>query len=110
MSKSSSPFSTSYISDSYLSSLSDPTDFSQKSLQLFDTIPRCPICKDFFNTPKIGECGHTYCSFCILKSLAVERNCPVCKKNLSDHQLLKCVTTEEIVNGWNNIRYVSLNH
>ncbi|CAI2169040.1 102_t:CDS:2 [Funneliformis geosporum] len=101
---SSSSVTTSYISDSYLSSMTDPTDFPQKSLRLLDTISRCPICKEFFNTPKIGDCGHTYCSFCILRSLAIERNCPVCKKNLSDHQLLKCVTTEKIVDSWKNIR------
>ncbi|RIA85217.1 hypothetical protein C1645_831106 [Glomus cerebriforme] len=96
--------STSYISDSCLSSISDPTDFSQKSLRSLDTITRCPICKEFFKTPTIGECGHVYCSFCILKTLAIERNCPVCKKKLSDHQLFKSVTTEKIVNCWENVR------
>ncbi|CAG8464766.1 6433_t:CDS:2 [Funneliformis caledonium] len=99
---SSSSVVTSYISD--LSSMTDPTDFPQQSLRLLDTISRCPICKEFFNTPKIGDCGHTYCSFCILRSLAIERNCAVCKKILSDHQLLKCVTTEKIVDSWKNIR------
>src|SRR6266536_2272973 len=95
-----SSMSTSYISDNSLSSITDPTDFSQKSLQSIDMITRCPICKDFFKTPIIGECGHIYCSFCILKTLAIERNCPVCKKKLSDHQLFKSLATEKTVNCW----------
>ncbi|RGB36988.1 hypothetical protein C1646_741438 [Rhizophagus diaphanus] len=96
--------STSYISDNCLSSITDPTDFSHKSLQSIDTISRCPICKDFLNTPTVGECGHIYCSFCMLRTLAIERNCPVCKKKLSDHQLFTSTTTEKIVNCWKNVR------
>src|SRR3954462_831059 len=104
MSTPSSPMPTSYASDSCLSSITDPTDFPQKSLQFLDTIIRCPICKEYFKTPTIGECGHNYCSFCILKTLAIERNCPICKKNLSDSSLFKSITTEKVVNCWENVR------
>ncbi|GBB93683.1 hypothetical protein RclHR1_02210018 [Rhizophagus clarus] len=93
--------STSYISDN---SITDPTEFSHKSLQSIDTVSRCPICKDFLNTPTVGECGHIYCSFCVLRTLAIERNCPICKTKLSDHQLFKSIATEKIVNCWKNIR------
>ncbi|CAG8733879.1 4851_t:CDS:2, partial [Acaulospora morrowiae] len=56
-----------------LSSISDPSDFPQVGLKHLDSLPRCPICKDFFKTPMIAECGHAYCSLCIRRCLAAEQ-------------------------------------
>ncbi|CAG8582219.1 27606_t:CDS:2, partial [Racocetra persica] len=91
-----------------LSSISDPSDFPQASLKLIDTLPRCSICKDFFNTPMIADCGHVYCSLCIRRCLNIEQVCPVCRTNISESQLFKSPDTENIVQAWIDMRQTLL--
>ncbi|CAG8615224.1 9893_t:CDS:2 [Gigaspora margarita] len=91
-----------------LSSISDPSDFPQASLKLLDTLSRCSVCKDFFNTPMIAECGHVYCSLCIRRCLNMEQVCPVCRTNISEPQLFKSPDTENIVQAWVEIRQTLL--
>ncbi|RIB10820.1 hypothetical protein C2G38_2043196 [Gigaspora rosea] len=91
-----------------LSSISDPSDFPQASLKLLDTLSRCSVCKDFFNTPMIAECGHVYCSLCIRRCLNMEQVCPVCRTNRSEPQLFKSPDTENIVQAWVEIRQTLL--
>ena len=40
---------------------------------------RCQVCKDFFNTPMITSCSHTFCSLCIRKCLTDDGVCPTCR-------------------------------
>ncbi|CAG8439587.1 6477_t:CDS:10 [Diversispora eburnea] len=83
--------------------ISDPSDFPQTGLQSLDLFSRCPICKEFFNTPMISECGHTYCSLCIRRSLATDQVCPICRVNLSESQqtLLRGALEDERINSPN---------
>src|SRR5215469_15342374 len=49
-------------------SLPDPTDWLNTSLPSFATLEsalRCQVCKDFYDTPMITSCSHTFCSLCI---------------------------------------------
>ncbi|RHZ76672.1 hypothetical protein Glove_194g18 [Diversispora epigaea] len=88
--------------------ISDPSDFPQTGLQSLDLLSRCPICKEFFNTPMISECGHAYCSLCIRRSLATDQVCPICRVNLSESQLFKSTMIEDLVQSWTNMRQTLL--
>lgn len=40
---------------------------------------RCHVCKDFFNSPMLTSCNHTFCSICIRRCLAHDGKCPLCR-------------------------------
>jgi len=40
---------------------------------------RCHVCKDFYNSPMLTSCNHTFCSICIRRCLAVDGKCPLCR-------------------------------
>ncbi|PHH92390.1 hypothetical protein CDD83_7571 [Cordyceps sp. RAO-2017] len=40
---------------------------------------RCQVCKDFFKTPMITSCSHTFCSLCIRRALSSDGKCPLCR-------------------------------
>ncbi|OSD02707.1 hypothetical protein PYCCODRAFT_1367093 [Trametes coccinea BRFM310] len=40
----------------------------------------CPVCLEAPSVPTATACGHVFCSSCVLRSLHVERQCPVCRK------------------------------
>ncbi|GMI63667.1 RING membrane-anchor 3 [Hibiscus trionum] len=75
-------------------SVSAPTRDLQKDTSGFD----CNICFDSAQDPVVTLCGHLYCWPCIYKWLHVqtssldtdqpERNCPVCKANISSTSLV----------------------
>ncbi|PPS10161.1 hypothetical protein GOBAR_AA10490 [Gossypium barbadense] len=75
-------------------SLSSPTRDQNKDSSGFD----CNICFDSAQDPVVTLCGHLYCWPCIYKWLHVQtssldadqrqRNCPVCKANISSSSLI----------------------
>ncbi|KAK0701646.1 hypothetical protein B0T26DRAFT_660355 [Lasiosphaeria miniovina] len=40
---------------------------------------RCYVCKDFFTSPMLTSCNHTFCSICIRRCLSVDGKCPLCR-------------------------------
>lgn len=40
---------------------------------------RCYVCKDFYSSPMITSCNHTFCSLCIRRCLSVDGKCPLCR-------------------------------
>ena len=40
---------------------------------------RCHVCKDFYTSPMLTSCNHTFCSICIRRSLSAEGKCPLCR-------------------------------
>ncbi|GAB1316736.1 E3 ubiquitin-protein ligase rad18 [Madurella fahalii] len=40
---------------------------------------RCHVCKDFYNSPMVTSCNHTFCSICIRRCLSVDGKCPLCR-------------------------------
>lgn len=40
---------------------------------------RCHVCKDFYSSPMITSCNHTFCSICIRRCLSVDGKCPLCR-------------------------------
>eukprot|EP00892_Ulva_mutabilis_P008047 jgi/Ulvmu1/5614/UM023_0152.1 len=64
----------------------DPFDWPAHAANMrdLDSALRCTICHEFYNTPKLLPCGHSYCSECIRKQGDVQmrtgpRLCPDCR-------------------------------
>jgi len=48
---------------------------------------RCQLCKDFYNSPMITTCNHTFCSICIRRCLSADSKCPLCRATSQESQL-----------------------
>ncbi|KAG5953055.1 hypothetical protein E4U53_007097 [Claviceps sorghi] len=60
----------------------DSTDWLETPLACMaavDAALRCQVCKDFFQTPMITSCSHTFCSLCIRRALSSDGKCPLCR-------------------------------
>lgn len=59
----------------------------------------CPLCLDVIDRFTFTSCGHTFCSDCIhelVENAAVQaRKCPICRKMLSQSDLMDSVSPEE---------------
>ena len=61
---------------------------------------RCQVCKDFFNTPMMTSCSHTFCSLCIRRYLSQEGRCPACRTADQELKLRRNWVVEELVSGF----------
>lgn len=62
--------------------LPDSTDWLNTPLKDFATLEsslHCQICREFYDTPMITSCSHTFCSKCIRTSLSSDGKCPACR-------------------------------
>lgn len=62
--------------------VSDPTDWQGTPLASLTQVEhslRCHVCKDFFESPMITTCCHTFCSLCIRRALGTDAKCPLCR-------------------------------
>ena len=77
--------------------VSDSSDWLKTPLKALSTVEaalRCQVCKDFYDTPMITLCSHTFCSLCIRRSLTNDGKCPLCRsteqaKNLRNNSVLQ---------------------
>ena len=70
------------ISKDGVNEVSDSTDWLEtplSSLSAVDAGLRCHVCKDFYTTPMITSCMHTFCSLCIRRCLSNDGKCPECR-------------------------------
>lgn len=70
--------------------VSDPTDWlgtPLASLAQVEQSLRCHVCKDFFNSPVITSCSHTFCSLCIRRALNADGKCPLCRATDQESKL-----------------------
>jgi E3 ubiquitin-protein ligase RAD18 len=70
--------------------ISDSTDWLDTplaSLAPVDASLRCQVCKDFYKTPMITSCSHTFCSLCIRRCLANDGKCPACRTTEQENKL-----------------------
>ncbi|KAF3483314.1 postreplication repair E3 ubiquitin-protein ligase rad18 [Arthroderma uncinatum] len=70
----------------------------------FESALRCQICKDFFDTPVITSCCHTFCSLCIRRCLSAEGRCPVCRSNDQELKLRRNWAVGELVESFKAAR------
>ena len=65
-----------------MDNLPDSTDWLPtplSSLGAVESALRCQVCKDFFTTPMLTSCAHTFCSACIRRCVAADARCPACR-------------------------------
>lgn len=87
--------------------VSDSTDWLPtplSSIAPLESSLRCQVCKDFFNTPMITTCSHTFCSLCIRRYLSQEGRCPACRQNDSESKLRRNWVVEELVTNFKDSR------
>src|SRR5271163_4049300 len=94
---------SSFHAASVSASVPDSTDWISTPLRaLFpvESALRCQVCKDFFNTPMITSCSHTFCSLCIRRYLSQEGKCPTCRSADQENKLRRNWVVEELVLGF----------
>jgi E3 ubiquitin-protein ligase RAD18 len=70
--------------------VSDSTDWlgtPLASLMPVEQALRCHVCKDFYNSPMVTSCCHTFCSLCIRRALAGDGKCPLCRATDQESRL-----------------------
>lgn len=83
--------------------VADPSDWLQSSIPKLAPVEsalRCQVCKDFFDTPMITSCSHTFCSLCIRRCLTSDGKCPVCRTNDQELRLRRNWAVQEIVDSF----------
>ena len=91
--------------------VSDSTDWLSTSLPAFsalDSALRCQVCKDFYDTPMITSCSHTFCSLCIRRCLSNDGKCPACRALDQASKLKRNWTVEEVVDAFRSNRQSAL--
>lgn len=78
----------------------DSTDWLNTPLALFSHLEsalHCQICKEFYDTPMITSCSHTFCSRCIRTSLSADGRCPACRASDQASKLRNNWQLQEVV-------------
>lgn len=74
------------------------------SLSALDSSLRCQVCKDFFDTPMMTSCSHSFCSLCIRRCLAADGKCPACRANEDASKLRRNWALAEVVEAFSRAR------
>ncbi|TDZ14722.1 Postreplication repair E3 ubiquitin-protein ligase rad18 [Colletotrichum orbiculare MAFF 240422] len=85
----------------------DSTDWLStplSSLSAVEAALRCQVCKDFFKTPMLTSCSHTFCSLCIRRALSNDGKCPLCRASDQEHKLRSNWGLEEVVEAFSKAR------
>ncbi|KAI5861578.1 DNA repair protein rad18 [Durotheca rogersii] len=65
---------------------------------------RCQVCKDFYKTPMLTSCHHTFCSICIRRALSSDGKCPLCRASEQELKLRNNWSMEEVVAAFTQAR------
>ncbi|QPH04595.1 hypothetical protein C2857_001730 [Epichloe festucae Fl1] len=77
-------------------------------LAMVDAALRCQVCKDFYQTPMITSCSHTFCSLCIRRALSSDGKCPLCRAPEQELKLRSNWSMEETVEAFSKARPTAL--
>ncbi|KAL6790112.1 hypothetical protein J3E68DRAFT_413313 [Trichoderma sp. SZMC 28012] len=89
----------------------DSTDWLSTPLSGFAAVEaalRCQVCKDFYKTPMITSCSHTFCSLCIRRALSNDGKCPMCRATEQELKLRSNWSMEETVEAFSKARTIAL--
>ncbi|KAI9675174.1 MAG: E3 ubiquitin-protein ligase rad18 [Trizodia sp. TS-e1964] len=89
----------------------DSTDWLDTPLSGFAAVEvalRCQVCKEFYTTPLLTSCSHTFCSLCIRRCLSNDGKCPTCRASLQEVQLRRNGVLEELVDAFKATRAAAL--
>lgn len=95
------------IMDAKAFTIADSTDWLGTALVDFaplESALRCQVCKDFFDTPMMTSCSHTFCSLCIRRCFAADGRCPTCRAADQDSKLRRNWTAQELVDTFQRAR------
>ncbi|KAI2614211.1 DNA repair protein rad18 [Hypoxylon fragiforme] len=87
--------------------VADSTDWlptSIPSLANVEAALRCQVCKDFYKTPMLTSCSHTFCSLCIRRALSNDGKCPLCRTPEQEMKLRSNWSMEEVVTTFTRSR------
>lgn len=87
--------------------VADSTDWLGTPLSLLSSVEsalRCQVCKDFYNTPMLTSCSHTFCSLCIRRALSGDNKCPLCRASDQEIRLRTNWSMEEAVQAFKQAR------
>lgn len=104
---------TSALSKADLSDVSDSSDWLGTPLALFAAVEaalRCHVCKDFYTTPMITSCSHTFCSICIRRCLSNDGKCPTCRALDQELKLRSNWDMETAVDAFQRARQAGLEY
>ncbi|KAM3511137.1 hypothetical protein MY11210_005188 [Beauveria gryllotalpidicola] len=91
--------------------VADSTDWLStplSSLWAVESALRCEVCKDFYKTPMITSCAHTFCSICIRRALSNDSKCPLCRATDQELKLRSNWSMEQTVNAFSKAREEAL--
>ena len=86
----------------------DWLDTPLKDLATVENALHCSICKDFYDTPMITSCCHTFCSKCIRTSLSADGKCPACRTADQASKLRNNWALQELVTSFLGARPAAL--
>jgi E3 ubiquitin-protein ligase RAD18 len=89
----------------------DSTDWLSTPLSALAAVEaalRCQVCKDFFKTPVVTSCSHTFCSLCIRRALNNDGKCPLCRAPEQELRLRSNWSLEETVEAFVKARPATL--
>ncbi|KAI1443707.1 DNA repair protein rad18 [Annulohypoxylon stygium] len=87
--------------------VSDSTDWLStpiSGLSAVEAALRCQVCKDFYKTPMLTSCNHTFCSICIRRALSNDGKCPLCRTTEQEMKLRSNWSMEEVVTTFTKAR------
>ncbi|KAF1810508.1 DNA repair protein rad18 [Eremomyces bilateralis CBS 781.70] len=90
----------------------DPSDWLSTALPEIAPLEsslRCQVCKDFFDTPMMTSCSHTFCSLCIRKCLSSDGKCPACRSGDQASKLRQNWAVQEAVDAFTASRKTMMN-
>jgi E3 ubiquitin-protein ligase RAD18 len=105
------PAAASTMSSKNDADITDSTDWLNTSLSSFaplESALRCQVCKEFYDTPMITSCSHTFCSICIRRCLSSDGKCPTCRADDQASKLRRNWTVQELADAFQSARPVAL--
>ncbi|KAI0380382.1 DNA repair protein rad18 [Hypomontagnella monticulosa] len=90
-----------------LDDVADSTDWLPtplSGLAAVEATLRCQVCKDFYKTPMLTSCNHTFCSICIRRALSNDGKCPLCRASEQELKLRTNWPMEEVVTAFTKAR------
>ncbi|KAJ3474410.1 hypothetical protein NLG97_g9858 [Lecanicillium saksenae] len=91
--------------------VADSTDWLStplSGLSAVESALRCEVCKDFYKTPMITSCAHTFCSICIRRALSNDSKCPLCRATDQELKLRSNWSMEQTVAAFSEARTEAL--
>lgn len=87
--------------------ITDSTDWISTAIPAMGPVEaslRCEVCKDFYQTPMVTTCDHTFCSLCIRRILSQTSKCPLCLSATQESKLRKCSALEGVIEAFSTAR------